>query len=153
MRGAAEEQLAERQRLTVTSTDQRPLAMRSVHFPFDCDAFLEMIPKLNQEIYIVWYLYIIGRFCLSVTKNEHFAQRSQINFYFYFQVGFHVFHGSRLVFMVPGWLRTPKSVFWLDDPVSALSAIGRLWPSSGNLKKITLMKTLWFAVRYFNRQE
>ena len=53
VRGAAEEQLAERQRLTVTSTDQRPLAMRSVHFPFDCDAFLEMIPKLNQEIYIV----------------------------------------------------------------------------------------------------
>ena len=55
--------------------------------------------------------------------------------------------------MVPGWLRTPKSVFWLDDPVLALSAVGRLWPSSGNLKKITLMKTLWFAVRYFNRQE
>ena len=53
VRGAAEEQLAERQRLTVTSTDQRPLAMRSVHFPFDCDAFLQMIPKLNQEIDIV----------------------------------------------------------------------------------------------------
>ena len=36
-------------------------------------------------------LYIIGRFCVCVTKNEHFAQRSQINFYFYFQVGFHSF--------------------------------------------------------------
>ena len=34
-------------------------------------------------------LYIIGRFCLCVTKNEHFAQLSQIKFYFYFQVGFH----------------------------------------------------------------
>ena len=37
------------------------------------------------------YLYIIGRFCLFVTKNEHFAKLSQINFYFYFQVGFHGF--------------------------------------------------------------
>ena len=36
-------------------------------------------------------LYIIGRFCVCVTKNEHFAQLSQINFYFYFQVGFHGF--------------------------------------------------------------
>ena len=26
------------------------------------------------------YLYIIGRFCLSVTKNDHFAQQSQIKF-------------------------------------------------------------------------
>ena len=26
-------------------------------------------------------LYIIGRFCLSVTKNDHFAQRSQIMFF------------------------------------------------------------------------
>ena len=37
------------------------------------------------------HLYIIGRFCLFVTKNEHFAKLSQINFYFYFQVGFHGF--------------------------------------------------------------
>ena len=28
---------------------------------------------------------------MFVTKNDHFAQRSQINFYFYFQVGFHGF--------------------------------------------------------------
>ena len=26
-------------------------------------------------------LYIIGRFCLSVTKNDHFAQQSQIKFF------------------------------------------------------------------------
>ena len=26
-------------------------------------------------------LYIIGRFCLFVTKNDHFAQRSQIKFF------------------------------------------------------------------------
>ena len=48
--------------------------------------------------------------CLFVTKNDHFAQRSQIKFFSgskWFQVGllwfFMVFHGSRSVFMVPGW--------------------------------------------------
>ena len=55
---------------------------------------------------------IYNRKVLSVTKKEHFAQRSQINFHFYFQVGLHgfswfqvgfswflvCFHGSRLVF-------------------------------------------------------
>ena len=34
---------------------------------------------------------IYNRKVLFVTKNEHFAQLSQINLYFYFQVGFHSF--------------------------------------------------------------
>ena len=73
MRGAAEEQLAERQRLTVTSTDQRPLAMRSVHFPFDCDAFLQMIPKLNLEIDIVWYVLYIKKKKEAVTPKNYYS--------------------------------------------------------------------------------
>ena len=74
MRGAAEEQLAERQRLTVTSTDQRPLAMRSVHFPFDCDAFLEMIPKLNQKVDIVCIIYVkVSNQATSCVK-KHISQ-------------------------------------------------------------------------------
>ena len=41
---------------------------------------------LHTEIFlsIMRYLYVIGRFCLSVclsvTKNDHFAQQSQIKF-------------------------------------------------------------------------
>merc|ERR1712122_330938 len=48
---------------------------------------------------MVMVIYIYNR-RVSVTKNDHFAQLSQINFYLYFQVGF---HGFSWFFMVQGW--------------------------------------------------
>ena len=94
-------------------------------------------PRVSNETFLIMDV-VWGP--VIVTSRFHGFLWFQVGFYGFswFQVGFHGFswfqvgfHGSRSVFMVPGWffIFRPKTVFWPDNSVQALSAVGRLWPS------------------------
>ena len=68
---------------TAKKTEITTISIRVVLFASRCLLFsLRMVKFTTMRVAVMMIddLYIIGRFCVSVTKNDHFAQRSQIKY-------------------------------------------------------------------------